>query len=160
MSLAGHSLVAAGYLYQYWISVPGTDGCVDWFSLVLSGAWTDPVQCLPVRGLVQSGAGSVRTGISAAVRCGTLPSDCRPLFRLRQGKAEFIGRTMARPHLKLLDEPYERPRFPPPLEWHQLVRGTEAAGDLLAVFELLQVRRRSITLRLSDPDSEQCSSHV
>ena len=59
---------------------------------------------------------------------------------LSQGKAEFIGRTMARPHLKLLDEPYERPRFPPPLEWHQLIRGTEAAGDLLAVFELLQVR--------------------
>ncbi|KAF0293526.1 Otoferlin [Amphibalanus amphitrite] len=57
----------------------------------------------------------------------------------KMGKAEFIGRTMARPHLKLLDEPYERPRFPPPLEWHQLVRGTEAAGDLLAVFELLQV---------------------
>ncbi|KAF0296359.1 Otoferlin [Amphibalanus amphitrite] len=60
------------------------------------------------------------------------------------GKAEFIGRTMARPHLKLLDEPYERPRFPPPLEWHQLVRGTEAAGDLLAVFELLQEIRPTL----------------
>ncbi|XP_069993363.1 otoferlin-like isoform X1 [Penaeus vannamei] len=50
------------------------------------------------------------------------------------GKSEFIGRALARPHIKLREEPYERPH----LEWHDLFRGTDHAGELLATFELLQ----------------------
>ncbi|XP_042243483.1 otoferlin-like isoform X3 [Homarus americanus] len=50
------------------------------------------------------------------------------------GKSEFIGRTLARPHVKLREELYERPH----LEWHDLFRGTDHAGELLATFELLQ----------------------
>ena len=52
-----------------------------------------------------------------------------------QGKSEFIGRALARPHIKLRDDPYGRPH----LEWHDLFRGTDHAGELLATFELLQV---------------------
>ncbi|XP_069175829.1 otoferlin isoform X3 [Procambarus clarkii] len=50
------------------------------------------------------------------------------------GKSEFIGRALARPHVKLREEPYERPH----LQWHDLYRGTDHAGELLATFELLQ----------------------
>ncbi|XP_054723978.1 otoferlin-like [Uloborus diversus] len=55
------------------------------------------------------------------------------------GKSEFIGRTLARPHVKFADEPYCRPRFPPTLEWYDIYRGSEQAGELLAAFELLQL---------------------
>ncbi|XP_065112871.1 otoferlin isoform X4 [Paramisgurnus dabryanus] len=55
------------------------------------------------------------------------------------GKAEFIGRTFAKPLTKMVDEHYEPPRFPPQLEYYQIYRGNCAAGDLLAAFELLQI---------------------
>ncbi|CAN8001099.1 unnamed protein product, partial [Ixodes hexagonus] len=54
------------------------------------------------------------------------------------GKSEFIGRTISRPHVKFSDDLYVKPAFPPCLEWHDLYRGTEQAGELLATFELLQ----------------------
>ena len=56
-----------------------------------------------------------------------------------QGKSEFIGRALARPHVKVCNERYERPNFPPLLEWWDVYRGPDKAGELLAAFELLQV---------------------
>lgn len=58
-----------------------------------------------------------------------------------QGKAEFIGRTFAKPTIKMCDEYYGPPRFPPQLEYYQVYRGNCTAGELLAAFELLQVTR-------------------
>ncbi|XP_047244483.1 otoferlin isoform X4 [Girardinichthys multiradiatus] len=55
------------------------------------------------------------------------------------GKAEFIGRTFAKPTIKMCDEPYGPPRFPPQLEYYQIYRGNSTAGELLAAFELLQI---------------------
>ncbi|XP_054877385.1 otoferlin isoform X5 [Poeciliopsis prolifica] len=55
------------------------------------------------------------------------------------GKAEFIGRTFAKPTIKMRDEPYGPPRFPPQLEYYQIYRGNSIAGELLAAFELLQI---------------------
>ncbi|XP_063235260.1 otoferlin-like isoform X2 [Bacillus rossius redtenbacheri] len=55
------------------------------------------------------------------------------------GKSEFIGRAIAKPRVKLLGEPYGRPEFPPALEWHEIARGPDRAGELLAAFELLQL---------------------
>ncbi|XP_066563265.1 otoferlin isoform X1 [Amia ocellicauda] len=55
------------------------------------------------------------------------------------GKAEFIGRTFAKPITKMSDEHYGPPRFPPQLEYYQIYRGNFTAGDLLAAFELLQI---------------------
>ncbi|KAK7907658.1 hypothetical protein WMY93_016270 [Mugilogobius chulae] len=55
------------------------------------------------------------------------------------GKAEFIGRTFAKPTIKMCDEHYGPPRFPPQLEYYQIYRGHCTAGELLAAFELLQV---------------------
>ncbi|XP_063373180.1 otoferlin-like [Cydia amplana] len=55
------------------------------------------------------------------------------------GKSEFIGRTLAKPHVKAFEDPYERPQFPPSLEWHEISRGDDRAGELLATFELLEV---------------------
>lgn len=62
------------------------------------------------------------------------------LLSLRlQGKADFMGRTFAKPVVKMSDEHYCPPRFPPQLEYYQIYRGNSTAGDLLAAFELLQV---------------------
>ncbi|XP_043918777.1 otoferlin isoform X5 [Protopterus annectens] len=55
------------------------------------------------------------------------------------GKAEFMGRTFAKPVVKMSDEKYCTPRFPPQLEYYQIYRGNATAGDLLAAFELLQI---------------------
>ncbi|KAM9201033.1 otoferlin isoform 2-T2 [Dugong dugon] len=54
------------------------------------------------------------------------------------GKADFMGRTFAKPLVKMADEAYCPPRFPPQLEYYQIYRGNATAGDLLAAFELLQ----------------------
>uniref|UniRef100_A0A8C6NCD3 Uncharacterized protein n=1 Tax=Melopsittacus undulatus TaxID=13146 RepID=A0A8C6NCD3_MELUD len=55
------------------------------------------------------------------------------------GKADFMGRTFAKPVVKMSDEQYCPPRFPPQLEYYQIYRGNSTAGDLLAAFELLQI---------------------
>ncbi|XP_068136051.1 otoferlin isoform X12 [Hyperolius riggenbachi] len=55
------------------------------------------------------------------------------------GKADFMGRTFAKPVVKMADERYCAPRFPPQLEYYQIYRGNSTAGDLLAAFELLQI---------------------
>lgn len=64
-----------------------------------------------------------------------------------QGKADFMGRTFAKPLVKMADEAYCPPRFPPQLEYYQIYRGNATAGDLLAAFELLQVGHREERLR-------------
>uniref|UniRef100_G3TA01 Otoferlin n=1 Tax=Loxodonta africana TaxID=9785 RepID=G3TA01_LOXAF len=55
------------------------------------------------------------------------------------GKADFMGRTFAKPLVKMADEAYCPPRFPPQLEYYQIYRGNTTAGDLLAAFELLEM---------------------
>lgn len=60
-------------------------------------------------------------------------------YTISQGKSEFIGRTVAKPHVKLAEEPYTKPYFPPSLEWYELTHGPDHAGELLATFELLHV---------------------
>jgi len=52
-----------------------------------------------------------------------------------QGEPEFLGRCIAEPKIKLEDESYD----PVLLEWHSVYKGTIAAGELLAGFELLEV---------------------
>jgi len=47
---------------------------------------------------------------------------------------------MARPLVKKAETKYEGPLFPPKLEWFQINRGENAAGELLAAFELFEVR--------------------
>ncbi|XP_031355139.1 otoferlin-like, partial [Photinus pyralis] len=54
------------------------------------------------------------------------------------GKSEFIGRTMAKPHVKLRGDAYWKPKFPPSLEWFDVKRSADRAGELLATFELLE----------------------
>jgi hypothetical protein len=62
-----------------------------------------------------------------------------------------MGRTFAKPLVKMADEAYCPPRFPPQLEYYQIYRGNATAGDLLAAFELLQVghRGRALCFRAS-----------
>lgn len=51
------------------------------------------------------------------------------------GKSEFIGRTVARPRIKLKDNAYVTPT----LEWFDITRGLENAGELLAAFEMIEI---------------------
>ncbi|KAG8515514.1 Fer-1-like protein 6, partial [Galemys pyrenaicus] len=51
------------------------------------------------------------------------------------GKPEYLGSTVAAPVVKLADRDYE----PPQLSYHPIFCGSLSGGDLLAVFELLQV---------------------
>lgn len=74
----------------------------------------------------------------------------------QQGKSEFIGRALCKPVVKLSNERYEGPKFPPSLEWWDIHRGPDRAGELLATFELLQVRSCQ---RLSGQRGS-CFSHV
>ncbi|CAG4962252.1 unnamed protein product [Parnassius apollo] len=55
------------------------------------------------------------------------------------GKSEFIGRTLAKPAIKAFEDSYKRPQFPPSLEWYEITRGDDRAGELLATFELLEI---------------------
>ena len=55
------------------------------------------------------------------------------------GDEEFIGRALAKPVVKLAEEKYERPFFPPILQWFPIYRGEMRAGDVLAAFEMLQI---------------------
>ena len=51
------------------------------------------------------------------------------------GKAEFLGRAIGKPHIQLCEDPYSVPK----LEWFQIYRGTEEAGELLSAFEMFEV---------------------
>ena len=51
------------------------------------------------------------------------------------GKAEFLGRAIGKPHVTLCEETYKAPS----LEWFQIHRGCEEAGELLAAFEMFEV---------------------
>ncbi|XP_011330967.2 otoferlin isoform X3 [Ooceraea biroi] len=66
------------------------------------------------------------------------PSIVIELFDQDKGKSEYIGRAIARPHVKLASESYTPPQYPPSLEWYDVTRGASRAGELLAVFELLE----------------------
>ncbi|XP_076249647.1 otoferlin isoform X2 [Calliopsis andreniformis] len=66
------------------------------------------------------------------------PSIVIEIFDQDKGKSEYIGRAVSRPHVKLASESYIPPEFPPSLEWYDVTRGAARAGELLAVFELLE----------------------
>ncbi|XP_050085649.1 otoferlin-like isoform X2 [Anopheles aquasalis] len=62
------------------------------------------------------------------------------------GKSEFIGRALAKPRIKLKEHHYSTPV----LEWFEITRGLDSAGELLAAFEMLELGSDDVP-RLSDP---------
>jgi len=68
------------------------------------------------------------------------------------GDEEFIGRALAKPVVKLAEEKYEKPFFPPILQWFPIYRGEMRAGELLAAFEMLQVSDELFTELPVDPE--------
>lgn len=74
------------------------------------------------------------------------------------GKSEFIGRTLAKPHVKAFEDPYERPQFPPSLEWYEIRRGDDHAGELLATFELLEIPHKKDSSILPELPSPRASN--
>ena len=51
------------------------------------------------------------------------------------GKAEFLGRALGRPTVTLVEDNYRQPS----LEWFQIHRGNDEAGELLATFQMFEV---------------------
>ncbi|NXA09111.1 FR1L4 protein, partial [Sapayoa aenigma] len=51
------------------------------------------------------------------------------------GSPEFLGQAFAVPQVKLVDEPYTKPT----LQFFDFYRGTKAAGELIATFELIEL---------------------
>ncbi|KFP70908.1 Fer-1-like 4, partial [Acanthisitta chloris] len=51
------------------------------------------------------------------------------------GSPEFLGQAFAVPQVKLVDEPYTKPA----LQFFDFFRGTKAAGELIATFELIEL---------------------
>ncbi|XP_055370842.1 otoferlin-like [Condylostylus longicornis] len=62
------------------------------------------------------------------------------------GKSEFIGRAIAKPRVKLKENAYATPA----LEWFDIIRGTENAGELLAAFEMLEIGSQDMP-KLTEP---------
>lgn len=62
------------------------------------------------------------------------------------GKSEFIGRAIAKPRTKLIDDPY----ITPTLEWFDITRGSDNAGELLAAFEILEIGSENVP-KLTEP---------
>lgn len=62
------------------------------------------------------------------------------------GKSEFIGRAIAKPRIKLREHNYVTPS----LEWFEITRGLDNAGELLAAFELLEHGSTDVP-RLTEP---------
>ncbi|NXC62960.1 FR1L4 protein, partial [Aleadryas rufinucha] len=54
------------------------------------------------------------------------------------GSPEFLGQAFAVPQVKLVDEPYTKPA----LQFFDFYRGTKAAGELIATFELIELDYR------------------
>ncbi|NXY63401.1 FR1L4 protein, partial [Callaeas wilsoni] len=53
----------------------------------------------------------------------------------KSGSPEFLGQAFAVPQVKLVDEPYTKPA----LQFFDFYRGTKAAGELIATFELIEL---------------------
>ena len=58
-------------------------------------------------------------------------------FALKVGKAEFLGRALGRPSVTLVEDNYRQPN----LEWFQIHRGNDEAGELLAAFQMFEVNQ-------------------
>lgn len=76
------------------------------------------------------------------------------------GEIEFIGRAMARPLVKRAEDLYEKPLFPPKLEWFQIYRGDNTAGELLAAFELFQINEEEDGESNMPPDPVEMDDEV
>lgn len=62
------------------------------------------------------------------------------------GKSEFIGRTIAKPRIRLKENTYVTPT----LEWFDIGRGMDSAGELLAAFEMIEYGSENIA-KLPEP---------
>ncbi|ERE71692.1 fer-1-like protein 4 [Cricetulus griseus] len=54
------------------------------------------------------------------------------------GPAVFLGRALAAPRVKLIEDPYQRPE----LQFFPLRKGSQAAGEVIATFELIELDYR------------------
>ncbi|XP_062700276.1 otoferlin-like isoform X1 [Aedes albopictus] len=71
------------------------------------------------------------------------------------GKSEFIGRALAKPRIKLKENHYSNPV----LEWFEITRGLDNAGELLAAFEMLELGSVDIP-RLAEPQCVATETRV
>merc|ERR1712018_795185 len=58
---------------------------------------------------------------------------------------------------KLAEEKYEKPFFPPILQWFPVYRGEQRAGEILAAFEMLHVSDELFTELPVNPEPVECA---
>lgn len=74
------------------------------------------------------------------------------------GKSEFIGRTLAKPRIKAYEDVQRGSQNLPTLEWYEIRRGDDRAGELLATFELLEIPPKQNSSILPDLPSPRESN--
>nr|XP_012151304.1 PREDICTED: otoferlin-like [Megachile rotundata] len=71
------------------------------------------------------------------------------------GIKEFCGRCTAIPLVKLAEETYSPPDFPPKLEWYKFKSQRDCSGSVLAAFELIEVEDDENVDRPIDPSEPE-----
>uniref|UniRef100_A0A670XYJ0 C2 domain-containing protein n=1 Tax=Pseudonaja textilis TaxID=8673 RepID=A0A670XYJ0_PSETE len=64
-----------------------------------------------------------------------------------RGSPDFLGRAFVIPQVKLVDEPYSKPS----LQFFDIYKGHKSAGELIAVFELIELDYSGYLEYLGDP---------
>ncbi|KAK9306192.1 hypothetical protein QLX08_003081 [Tetragonisca angustula] len=67
------------------------------------------------------------------------------------GFKEFCGRCTAIPLVKLAEETYSPPDFPPKLEWYKFKSQRDCSGSVLAAFELIETMDDTSVDKVMDP---------
>ncbi|KAK1117439.1 hypothetical protein K0M31_016643 [Melipona bicolor] len=67
------------------------------------------------------------------------------------GFKEFCGRCTAIPLVKLAEETYSPPDFPPKLEWYKFKSQRDCSGSVLAAFELVETMDDTSVDKIMDP---------
>ncbi|CAL7940390.1 unnamed protein product [Xylocopa violacea] len=70
------------------------------------------------------------------------------------GSKEFCGRCAASPLVKLAEETYSPPDFPPKLEWYKFKSQRDCSGSVLAAFELIEIMDDESVDRPIDPSTQ------
>ncbi|KAK5642454.1 hypothetical protein RI129_008621 [Pyrocoelia pectoralis] len=65
----------------------------------------------------------------------------------RCNKTQFLGRCTFYPNIKMADEPYKPPNYPPKLVWRRVLSNYETVGEILATVEALEITSKDIELK-------------
>lgn len=153
----GHSAISQVVAMKFsCFSKTNTSICIQVINQTLNPTWDETIviQEVTLYGLPTETLASSHTVVVELFdqdrivivfkRCSFVSHECYFYF---QGPGDFIGQCLAQPVVKLLNDPYVKPNFPPVLQWYPVYRGVEQGGEILAAFELLQVSKLLLLIK-------------